>query len=333
MRLRASGSRAAAYDLDALLKTCAGLLDRRAQEGLITLVATMEETKVDTALATILSAMEQIRERKAIVAAELHKLDDALVGLERLAGQLSGEPLTSAPSAADMVAPHSHLLNVPGRASEAEIQVEAAQPDEPETRLEAEDPDKKPKAEVEITQLSEAEPRSRAMFEPRALPVYYCCDKCYGFHGWDDSCSSALSWEDLDRRHGEHGWVCRERRMITMEDIERTAMLRRIEEGRAAQAAAIAKQEAVSGKTPTGLRPDSKNHKIYMATKEILEKNGKTYLDTILSDVQNKHPDIFGGVKDPRMNLSNILSLLKSRRLLASDHRGYWWLPDGRAAE
>jgi hypothetical protein len=326
------------YDPDMLLETCASLLDMLARNGLITIVDTMESTKVDTALATILSAMEQIRGRRATVAAELHKLDNALAGLERLAGQLTDESEGAAPPTSDAV------IASPSRAPEPPT-VEGVSQDEAdantdkletavEAQAETEHSADATEAQVEILAVEPVRSRRAAPRQapPNTVPVYYICERCFGFHNRGTPCSSALSYEDLDGRHGVHGWISREQPVITMDDIRRQAMLMRIEEGRAAQAAETESTLEVRSGKPIGLRPGSKNSRIYEATKGLLEVKSPLHLDEILAGVQGKEQNIFDNVGDARMNLSNILSLLKSRRLLASDHRGYWWLPNGRAA-
>jgi hypothetical protein len=107
------------------------VLDRLVQDGLITLAAIMEVTKVDnTALTTILAAMKQIRERRAIFAVELEKLDSTLVGLEDLASKLKAEPQSS-PSLPDSPAPDpaSSAAEISAGTSDAETEAQTTRPE------------------------------------------------------------------------------------------------------------------------------------------------------------------------------------------------------------
>jgi hypothetical protein len=76
-----------------------------------------------------------------------------------------------------------------------------------------------------------------------------------------------------------------------------------------------------------GLRQGSKNYRVYKAAERLLQGNGTMHVDQLLESIQASEPSLFGSVKDARMNLGNLLSLLKSRGLLVSDHRGNWSLP------
>jgi hypothetical protein len=106
------------------------VLDRLGQDGLITLAAIMEVTEVDTALTTILAAMEEIRERRAIFAVELEKLDSTLVGLEDLASKLRAEPQSS-PSPPDPTAPDpaSSAAEISAETSDSETEIQATRPE------------------------------------------------------------------------------------------------------------------------------------------------------------------------------------------------------------
>jgi hypothetical protein len=82
---------------------------------------------------------------------------------------------------------------------------------------------------------------------------------------------------------------------------------------------------------PLGMREGSKKHRVYEATRKLLEQNGPMHIDAMLEGV--KALGVFEAVKDPRINFANILSALRSKRLVDSDNRGTYSLPNGKAAE
>ena len=82
---------------------------------------------------------------------------------------------------------------------------------------------------------------------------------------------------------------------------------------------------------PLGMREGSKKHRVYEATRKLLEQNGPMHIDAMLEGV--KALGVFEAVKDPRINFANILSALRSKGLVESDNRGNYSLPNRKAAE
>lgn len=97
--------------------------------------------------------------------------------------------------------------------------------------------------------------------------------------------------------------------------------------------AAASELALVAAPRPLGMREGSKKHRIYMATRKLLEANGPMHLDDLLERVCEMLPGVFSGVKDRRTNFANILSALRSKRLIESDNRGNYSLPHKKAAE
>ena len=62
---------------------------------------------------------------------------------------------------------------------------------------------------------------------------------------------------------------------------------------------------------PLGMREGSKKHRVYEATRKLLEQNGPMHIDAMLEGV--KALGVFEAVKDPRINFANILSALRSK--------------------
>ena len=80
---------------------------------------------------------------------------------------------------------------------------------------------------------------------------------------------------------------------------------------------------------PRGMRDGSKKHKIYVATRKLLEENGEMHIDEMLKSMT---PGLFSGVSNPRANFANMLSAFRSNRLVLSDNKGNYRLPNGKAA-
>lgn len=100
-----------------------------------------------------------------------------------------------------------------------------------------------------------------------------------------------------------------------------------------AQVSSAALEPVPSGRSrPLGMREGSKKHRIYTATRKLLEANGPMHIDDMLKSV-SEIPGVFSGVKDRRTNYANILSALRSKGLVESDNRGTYSLPHEKAAE
>lgn len=80
-----------------------------------------------------------------------------------------------------------------------------------------------------------------------------------------------------------------------------------------------------------GMRDGSKKHRVYEATRKLLELNGPMHIDNMLESVSAL--GLFEGVKDQRTRFANLLSQFKGKRLMDSDNRGNWSLPNGKATD
>jgi len=79
------------------------------------------------------------------------------------------------------------------------------------------------------------------------------------------------------------------------------------------------------------MRPGSKKYRVYMVTKEQIERNGPMHMDNMIETVAKG--GVFVGVKDRRAYYANLLSQYARKDLLISDGRGTYDLPHRRAAQ
>src|SRR4051812_12930303 len=74
-----------------------------------------------------------------------------------------------------------------------------------------------------------------------------------------------------------------------------------------------------------GLRPGSKKYRVYEAVCKALSRTGTATVDQLIQEIEPL--GVFGAVTNKRANVANLLSQLKAKKLLMSDHRGNWFLP------
>lgn len=164
----------------------------------------------------------------------------------------------------------------------------------------------------------------------QAKPGFPTCADCgffFGPHG-KHVCShdNSLSPLDLDGIFGEAGWT-HLGEVAPTTDQDRTAHSTGARDYEAGTT-----QPDHKPPQPLGMREGSKKHRVYEATRKLLETNGPMHIDDMLKSVSDI-PGVFSGVKDCRTNFANILSALRSKGLVESDNRGTYSLPNGRAAE
>ena len=81
---------------------------------------------------------------------------------------------------------------------------------------------------------------------------------------------------------------------------------------------------------PRGMRDGCKKHKIYVATRKLLEDHGEMHIDEMLKRI-SQTPE-FSRVKNHRAHFANKLSDFRKKGLVLSDNRGNYSLPNGKAA-
>jgi hypothetical protein len=174
-----------------------------------------------------------------------------------------------------------------------------------------------------------------------ALPQYYLCDTCDLWikpglshtcteDGVAKDCYNGFNDEELNIIHGSDGW----------EEIDRPAdqHVLTVESKHVSQQIPINKENEENNAEDgddnaydLGIRPGSKLDKVYKLSRELIEKNGPTHIDDMLEPAAKGQ--FFFGVQNRRANLANFLSKLKRKGLLASDNRGYWFLPQRKAGK
>jgi len=183
--------------------------------------------------------------------------------------------------------------------------------------------------QIENSEQSASKPSAS---DSKKLLYYYCdnCEnyylprlphKCDGLRGqYNDN---HFDRGQLDIAHGEGGW----------EGADPPEGEKPEPASRTPWRTEPVEPDRMGGATPRAddLREGSKKHKIYVATRNLLEAHTQMHVDAIFGEMD---PELFAEVKsDKRMNLSNILSQLKSKGLLISDHRGNWSLPIRKTPE
>jgi hypothetical protein len=82
---------------------------------------------------------------------------------------------------------------------------------------------------------------------------------------------------------------------------------------------------------PRGMRDGSKKHRVWVAVQSLLEDNGEMHIDEMLKSI-SQMPGVFSAVKDKRTNFANMLSAFRTKKLILSDNRGNYSLPNRKAA-
>jgi hypothetical protein len=155
--------------------------------------------------------------------------------------------------------------------------------------------------------------------------VYYECGECGLYHRIEvqpvHHCRAGyfgLHKHELDRMYKDtEGWINYREYKEDRDTSERASTnqphVRAVQQGAVHEAA-----------RENGIREGSKKHRIYERTTKLLA-DGPMHVDEIM---KNMPVELFEDVQsDKRTNLSNILSQLKTKRLLISDNRGFWSLP------
>ena len=171
-------------------------------------------------------------------------------------------------------------------------------------------------------------------------PSYQYCEQCETFlkPGFSHACDqdhshmdgNTFEKEQLDIVHGEGGWVRIDPPYHPKPKLRRPGEWTSDPPSESPQ---IANPQNVHQATPHAhlFREGSKTHRIFVITEKLLQQNRQIHIDDIMKNIPEK---FFDEVKsDKRTNLSNVLSQLKSKGLLVSDHRGNWSLPTRRIAE
>lgn len=164
----------------------------------------------------------------------------------------------------------------------------------------------------------------------QAKPGFPTCADCgfiFGPHA-KHVCSrdNSLTPLDLDGIFGEDGWIGLGEAVPT-NDQDQTARPAGVDDHETGLT-----QPDLKPAQPLGMREGSKKHRVYEATRKLLEANGPMHIDEMLKSV-SEVPGVFSAVKDRRTNYANILSALRSKGLVESDNRGTYSLPNGKAAE
>lgn len=167
------------------------------------------------------------------------------------------------------------------------------------------------------------------------LPQYYLCDTCDLWvkptvshtcteDGLTEDCYNGFAEEELDIIHTRDGW----------EEIDPPETQNANANGLAnsnqktevpVQKTEIARDEDDDSLADL-LRPGSKLERVYKMVKELIETSGPQHLADMIEPARKRQ--LFVGVQNTKANLANFLSKLKARRLLVSDNRGFWSLPN-----
>lgn len=181
-----------------------------------------------------------------------------------------------------------------------------------------------------------------ARIVPKRLHKLVVCDECQGAYFADTphDCGglrNAFYPDDLDRLLGSDGYVVKYPNGDTDHQWDNTEPMEGDAEFETEDAAAPDADEpdeteiAYETPTPLGMREGSKKHRVYEATRTLLEQNGPMHIDDMLENIMAL--GVFAGVKNPRVNFANLLSQFRNKRLVESDYQGTYSLPNRKATD